>query len=147
MKQHKQEWVLGFAFDVNQANIVLIKKNKPAFMKGKRNGIGGKVEFEENLTFAMEREFLEETGVLIPSGKWQNFGNLSYCDGCIHLFSVSSPEIYKARTVEEEEIGVFLFDEVFGKNTMPNLGWLATMARNHERNLDHCKFFEIKEIQ
>ena len=38
-------YVLGFATDGQQ--IVLIRKNKPDYMKGKLNGIGGKIEQSE----------------------------------------------------------------------------------------------------
>lgn len=53
---------LGFLFSEDLKHVVLIRKVRPAFQKGKLNGIGGKIEPGENHLAAMIREFREETG-------------------------------------------------------------------------------------
>mgnify|MGYP001610855211 CR=1 FL=1 len=55
-------YCLGYVLNDEATEVVVVKKLKPAFQKGKLNGIGGKVEDGETSIFAMEREFQEETG-------------------------------------------------------------------------------------
>jgi 8-oxo-dGTP diphosphatase len=42
------QYVLGFLFDPSQKDVVLIKKLKPEWQKGKLNGVGGKIEEGES---------------------------------------------------------------------------------------------------
>jgi len=86
--------VLGFYFDISFEKVLLIKKNKPKWQRGKLNGIGGKIEQEESPISAMVREFKEEAGIVeycwnecfkiidIINGVWEvdvfySVGNLS----------------------------------------------------------------------
>lgn len=71
------KYVLGFVFD-KQDRILLIKKNRPAFQKGKLNGLGGKVEYKdtlykemENPVQAMKRESYEEANLRVD---WVEYG-------------------------------------------------------------------------
>jgi 8-oxo-dGTP pyrophosphatase MutT (NUDIX family) len=62
--------VVGFLFDNARDQVVLIRKNKPDWMAGQWNGVGGKIEPGEDPYTAMRREFLEETGVDYPNFKF-----------------------------------------------------------------------------
>lgn len=66
-----KQYVAGLAF--REDVLFLIRKNKPDWMKGKLNAVGGKVEDGELVRTAMQREFLEETGVDIEESRWTNF--------------------------------------------------------------------------
>lgn len=65
-----QEYVCGFAIDRTASWVLLIKKNRPEFQKGKWNGIGGKIEPGETPIAAMVREFREECGVETTPEQW-----------------------------------------------------------------------------
>lgn len=86
MKELKkvQEYVCGLCFDANYANIVLIRKNRPEWQKGKYNGIGGKVEDNEWPIKAMRREFYEETGLTVDD--WIPLCELSKDDYIVHMY-------------------------------------------------------------
>lgn len=71
-----KKMVVGFMFDRKVARVVLIRKNRPAWMAGLCNGIGGKVEGEETPVQAMVREFREETTVVTQEGDWSEFLHL-----------------------------------------------------------------------
>lgn len=58
-----KHYVLGFVFNRDLDQILLIRKNKPKWQKGRWNGIGGKIEKDETPEDAMHRECLEETGM------------------------------------------------------------------------------------
>lgn len=65
----KQKYVLGFAFWRN--NVLLMHKRKgPIYVVNKLNGIGGKIESEEDVYNAMSREFSEETGLETWPSNW-----------------------------------------------------------------------------
>lgn len=65
-------YVLGFAFDYEcpDLSVLLIRKAKPAWQKGKLNGVGGKIEPGEKPLVAMVREFFEETTILTEEKDW-----------------------------------------------------------------------------
>ena len=65
-------YVVGLLFNESLTWVLLIRKNKPAWQAGKLNGVGGKVEDGETPAQAMEREFMEEAGTIVPDG-WQHY--------------------------------------------------------------------------
>lgn len=69
-----KEYCVGFAFYKDK--VVLIKKNRPDFQKGKLNGIGGSLEGDEDPVSAMVREFKEETGISTSIRNWNEVGKL-----------------------------------------------------------------------
>lgn len=70
-----KKYVLGFAFDPDRQRVILIQKNRPAWQKGRLNGIGGQLETGESYPDAMYREFEEETGVKVTG--WEHFATMS----------------------------------------------------------------------
>jgi 8-oxo-dGTP pyrophosphatase MutT (NUDIX family) len=65
-------YVCGFAMGPN--DVLLLTKAKPEWQRGKLNGVGGRVETSDaGLRAAMEREFLEETGVHVRAYNWTLF--------------------------------------------------------------------------
>ena len=67
--------VCGLVFNSDQSKIALILKNRPKFLAGKMNGIGGKVEIGEGHAESMSREFEEETGWTAGSRPGSGFYN------------------------------------------------------------------------
>ena len=60
-------YTLGFCFNEKKDKVVLIKKRRPDWQKGLLNGIGGKINPNENDHEAQVREFFEETAIDIDS--------------------------------------------------------------------------------
>lgn len=69
------EMVLGFYFDRHGEYVMLVRKKRPDWMRGRLNGIGGGVEGTERPIDAMRREFREETG--LDYDGWQHRGKFS----------------------------------------------------------------------
>jgi len=66
--EKKKSYVLGFVFDCELKEVLLLKRiNEP--YKDKLNGIGGKVEKGEQFLEAMKREMLEETDIRLEKVK------------------------------------------------------------------------------
>lgn len=155
------EYVAGFLINRETRTIALVRKLRPAWQKGKLNGIGGKIEPNELPLDAMRREFMEETGY--DSLLWTNFATLSgggfarldprvpelHEEWKIYFYyqftESSLPYLVTART--DEEIVIRAIDASTGlhrvEEALPNLSWLIPMALNHER--DRAQVFEIIE--
>ena len=126
-------YVLGFAFADRFADVLLIKKARPAWQAGFLNGIGGHIEKDECPHHAMTREFREETGLETEMSQWSWFANLKGPDWKVVCFhSALSYEFLGKRQSPTEEIPTLV--QLKGIATDPrllaNLRWLLPMARN-----------------
>ncbi len=99
-----KQYSLGFLFDEELQNVVMIKKNRPKWQSGLLNGIGGKLEDYETPHDCMVREFKEETGLTI--NHWLKFGSLSFDAAEITLFCASSKNAHLAKTTTDEVVWV-----------------------------------------
>ena len=102
-------YVLGFAFSQNKQNVLLIKKNRPAWQAGKLNGVGGKIEEGETPAQAMVREFEEETGIKSTEADWQPYAHLgSRKDDAnpwsMHVFCTFTLPLHTAQSQTDEEV-------------------------------------------
>lgn len=121
--EYGKMYVAGFLF--HNYEVALIKKNKPAWQKGRLNGIGGKVELSETPYNAMVREFKEEAGAHIS--QWNLFCLLGGEDYTVMMFK--SNEIAHIKTMEEEVIRWYnIHDDIYHDLILPNLKWLIPMA-------------------
>lgn len=105
-----QEYSMGFAFTSDKRNVLLIRKNRPAWQNGLLNGIGGHMEPGETPEECQIREFCEETGVLTSPGDWRHFATMQgshFADGgaIVHCYEMASDVIFEnARTTTDEPI-------------------------------------------
>ncbi len=130
------EYVLGFlfnkVFDLRDKSVILIQKNKPSFMAGKLNGVGGHVEPGESATYAMTREFKEEAGV--ENISWHSFGTLTVGnDARIFLYSATNEmAFWAADTSTDERIVKMPLRWLEDSKRMPNLDYLIPLAISNE---------------
>lgn len=125
-----KHYVLGFMFDDTVEQLVLIEKQKPAFQKGKYNGVGGKIEkIDNNPEAAMRREFWEETGV--DHADWKKVCVLEGKDDndpwVMHVYTTISEDAANVQTKTAEKVSLIKADEL-PDNIMPNLMWLIPMS-------------------
>jgi 8-oxo-dGTP pyrophosphatase MutT (NUDIX family) len=71
-------YVLGYAFDPTRQLVLLIKKNRPDWMCGKLNAVGGKIESGETAIRAMIREFKEEAAIDTTESNWKLFRTFAF---------------------------------------------------------------------
>lgn len=98
-----QDYVLGFAFN-RFDQVLLIRKERPDWQRGKMNGIGGKVEKNETHLQAMRREFVEECGLDIPPYRWSRRGKCHGDSFQISVFSVKLSEAEVPLTTTDEKV-------------------------------------------
>lgn len=124
--EKKTRYVLGFMFDQKSYGVLLIQKQKPAWQKGKFNGIGGKIEPNENSLQAMRREFKEETGV--DQFYWQHVCDMGGDDWECVVYTCKSDTIHDAETMEIEKVNYIPLDELKSYDVISNLDWLIPMC-------------------
>ena len=121
MLEHSSTHVLGLIFDNSNSQILLIKKNRPLFMKGLLNGIGGKIEENESSLEAISRETKEETNLDLKPEHWTYVGdyhNLSYTFN-IDIYATNT-DISKSSSLTDEILGIYKIKDVI-QNTHLNV--------------------------
>ncbi len=130
-------YVAGFLFSPDQKKVVLIKKARPAWQKGRYNAVGGKIELGETPLQAMQREFLEETGHIIHN--WEPVADLQGPDWSCNFFRACGV-LENCRTQDmEEPIEIFDVEQVklFTKDRcISNVPWLMGVALNINAGID-----------
>lgn len=136
------EYCLGFAFDMDLQDVVLIEKQHPEWQKGRMNGVGGKVEKDELAQDAMEREFEEETGLRVVN--WQPFGQLEGSDWVVYLYATKLFDgEFNLIDYNKTDEAIILQDSDNLSMAIPNLMWLVPMAKY---SLMKGEYFIINEI-
>lgn len=104
------EYVLNILFSPDKENVLMVLKNRPAFLANLYNFVGGKLEsYDENPENAAFRETLEESGI---NTNPEYFGRVDGNGYTIHLCRDFNSNIFNAKTMEDEEIFVLHMDEV-----------------------------------
>ena len=146
----KTEYVLGFYF--RRDSVLLIKKNKPDWQKGRLNGVGGKIERSVKLangelgwetgSEAMTREFLEETGLSVGEYDWRYVVEVSGTDKdgnnwnvIVFTFREDKRHVYTPCGTDEEPVAFYPINALPGVSGKPeeatvlfNLLWLIPMC-------------------
>lgn len=68
-----REYVLGFCISNHSTApgmVLLVERAEGRYLAGKLNGVGGKIEEHEMPDEAMNREFWEETKIMIQPEDW-----------------------------------------------------------------------------
>ena len=120
-------YVVGLLFGLGDAGrVALIEKRRPAWMAGRLNGIGGKIEPGEPADQAMRREFREEAGLDIED--WQPFLTLS--DAQLRWsvrFYRAHGDLALVRALTDEKIVLAPIDPL-PANVMPGMRWQIPLA-------------------
>lgn len=122
------KYVLGFAFNPSGA-AVLIRKDHPPWQAGKLNGVGGKVNPDEEPIDAMVREFREEAGVATGTQDWWFFARMVGHDWDCYCYA--AVDIAGAKTMTAEPIELHAASMIpLRQDLVENLKWLVPLARD-----------------
>lgn len=70
----KFEYVVGFVRDLSD-RVIFLRKTHPQWQADRLNGVGGRMERDETIESAMQREFLEETGIIMDL-TWHHYATI-----------------------------------------------------------------------
>jgi len=128
-------YTVGFLFNNERNEVLLIQKKRPDWQKGYLNGIGGHIEEDESPLECMTREFYEEADIKIFN--WEELAIITDEETWkVHFYRTFVADdifnSYESKT-DEEVIGcIFRKDEYDGillpNNVIKNLNWLIPMA-------------------
>ena len=117
-------YVLGFYFNADKNRVLLVEKQRPEWMKGKWNGIGGHVEAKESAHQAMCRESAEEAGAW-PS--WIHTITFTCPGGTVFVFKAFARGKILWTQREDEPMEAFSIYKM-PLNRMKNLDWLIHLS-------------------
>lgn len=130
---NNQDYVAGLYFDLMSNQVVLIRKTKPEWQRGRLNAIGGKIEAGETPMQAMLREFKEETGVYGNEWReWREFCQLKFRGGIVYFFETGG-NTEELKTMEEEEVFIVGFEDLENELILENLKWLIPLALDKDQ--------------
>ncbi len=128
------EYTLGFIFDPKLQRVVLMEKQKPAWQKGKLNGVGGKVEEGEANITCMVRESREECGIHSDEGEWMQIAVLSGTDWRMSVYGLVCSELKQVRGNEREGAVAWYDVDDIPAHALSNVPWLVQMAKDKLMN-------------
>lgn len=122
-----QTYVVGFLFSPDKKHVALIRKTKPDWMRGKLNGIGGKIEPSDGSPLAaMIREFEEETGR--PTSGWGHYAALCNENARVEVFRLFAQEEIYLDSTTDETVAWTPVNKLEKQACMPELRWLIPLA-------------------
>lgn len=129
----KERMVVGFIFNM-LGDVLLVRKARPNWQKGKLNGIGGHVEFNELPIEAMRRECQEEAGLDIE--RWFHVCSMEGDDWRLEVFTVQieDEQFNKMVSKTDENVEIHNVKTIYNEITIPNCKWLVPMCLEHMEN-------------
>lgn len=120
-------YCLGFMFDTD-GDVLLIRKNKPEWMAGKLNGLGGLIEGTETPVAAMVREFKEESGIHTFEEDWRHFATMEFPLAKVVCFSGLVGALDEFSSPTAEQVNCYEPEIIRFNDALPNLSWLLPLA-------------------
>jgi ADP-ribose pyrophosphatase YjhB (NUDIX family) len=132
-------YVLGFLFDTDMRHLVLIRKNRPTWMVGKWNALGGCLEEGEGFCGAVVRECEEESGIRTEESEWTEFAGIKGDGFRVVCFYATTKEIMNAdgHTSEDERAVVCSVSGLSELQLVPDVQWLAHAAIMRSKHPDN----------
>lgn len=130
-----QRYVVGIAFALDLRTVLLIEKKRPKWQEGRWNGVGGKVEPGEDFPAAMEREFREETGLLVPAERWRHVLTYQGSHGAgyeVRFFTTATDDVFEAKSLTDEDVGLHYLGTLTEIPVIGNLRWIVPMCLDRE---------------
>lgn len=138
-----QKYCLGLYFDSKFKNVLMLKKARPNWQKGKLNFLGGHVEKNESPYDAMVREFQEEVGKTATD--WQEFCILENPGKLwrVHVFAMKGRHFNVNVETDEPVSWIPLKTDFRDKKFLPNISWLVQMGLNNLQKRDSSPYFHV----
>ena len=134
-------YVLGFFFGSyygGDDEVLLIRKRRPRWMRGKLNGVGGLVQPGETPLEAMTRALKKETGLVLADCPHGAFATLRFAatNTVVVCFTSSKKYIGSATTMTDEKVDRYGYPKCLqSKDLAPHVRWLLPLAVEYNRGI------------
>lgn len=135
-----KKYVVGFLVCEDTKNVLLIRKARPDWQRGKLNGVGGHIEpaddehphFTADLV-AMVREFKEETGLGLGYDRWEHRVQMNAAGWSVAFFIArgTNGELHQAERNtkdRDERCESHSVSRLAQCEVLPNLRWLIPLC-------------------
>jgi len=137
-----KRYTVGFIFDAEISQVVLIQKNRPDWQKGKLNGIGGRIEEVEESVAGMVREAQEETGLKTKPEQWVFLGTIERDEygSVVDFYAlIHNGMLEEIVSCTDESVEWYAVDNL-PDQVLTNIPWLVAYARDRLQNKVKHKF-------
>ncbi len=137
------QYVLAIGHLPDTSEVVVIRKNRPAWQAGRLNFPGGKLELGETARQAVAREFGEETGVWLPPEVYRPVALVERTGQFeMFVFAVTDPLLVQVSSLTDEQVLKLPVAELLvGSHPMiENLPWLFGLAHDGYAKLAHIRY-------
>lgn len=132
----RTHYILGFVFDASLEQVLLIHKKRPAWQKGRINGLGGHIEENESPVEAIMREVKEECGITVTRGIWKKIGIIeSRISKCFVFTAIYREKLSDIQTKTDEKVQWYKINKL-PKRIVSNLTWFIPLCRDIFLNKD-----------
>jgi 8-oxo-dGTP diphosphatase len=129
-----QGYTLGFIFDTELKNVLLIRKERPDWQKGRRNGIGGHIEPNEQSKSCIVREVKEECDLETTEDVWIPIGSMKGASWIVDVYTcVYEGDPSDAKTAGDEEVSWHSVSDL-PMDALSNVSWLVQLALDKIKN-------------
>ncbi|MBU1141477.1 MAG: 8-oxo-dGTP diphosphatase [Firmicutes bacterium] len=143
------QYTLGF---IRRNNEILMVNREKSPWKGAWNGVGGKIDSDEDEVSCIQREIQEETGISVTIEQIHDKGILTWnsfdaLGKGLHLFLIDLPDYFEYSTPRKINEGILDWKKIEWINDFENQGvahnipyFLPTVLNEDNRYLYHCTF-------
>lgn len=128
-----KKFSLGFIFDKTLEKVLLIHKNRPVWQAGKINGIGGKIESNEDCLECIVRETEEESGLKTAPQAWHQVATMQGADWEIAVFYCIYNGAKDDAVMNEDQPVEWFAVNNLPENVLYNLRWLIPLCIDAEK--------------
>lgn len=129
-------YTVGFIFNQDLSEVLLMHKKRPAWQVGRLNGVGGKIEPNEGSVDCIVREVLEETGAKTQKESWSYFGEIKSDNWRVDLYTLTYlGNTDDFSTTTDEKVEWFRVGDL-PDNILENLSWIIPLAIYNLKNKD-----------
>lgn len=118
---------MGFIVSLDGSQVLLLCKNRPAFLVGKWTGIGGHIEEGETPLEAMIRECQEECGLEVSD--WNELAPLYRPNAEINMFWARA-DIGQAAVLTDEPVQSFTWEEALAATLSDSAEEMVPLVRS-----------------
>lgn len=137
-------YTLGFAFynhSMIGRGVFLIRKGTdhgPELVRGKLNGLGGKMLEHETPAEGMSREFLEESGALVIADNWNQFCTFHGKWGTVYCYRTElgtddfNSVMKGYESITSEHVSFNIVEHTKLHDLAPRVNWLIHLALDED---------------